>query len=71
MYKKKLEDDIIGDTSGDYRKLLVSLMTANRPETQEVDMGKVQSDVDELIKAGIKKVGTDEVKFNTVFGLRR
>lgn len=66
-----MEDDVQGDTSGHYRKLLNSLMTANRPETNEVDMHLVRSDVDELIKAGVKKWGTDESKFNAIFGIRR
>jgi annexin A6 len=49
----------------------MSLITANRPETNEVDMNLVRRDVDELINAGIKKFGTEESKFNTIFGLRR
>ena len=66
-----MEDDVVSDTSGDYRRLLVSLMTGTRPETQEVDMNLVRKDVDDLVAAGIKKLGTDESKFNTVFGIRR
>ncbi len=66
-----MEDDVQGDTSGHYRKLLNSLMTASRPETNEVDMNLVRSDVSELIQAGIKKWGTDESKFNIIFGTRR
>ena len=66
-----MEDDIVSDTSGDYRRLLVSLLTGTRPETQEVDMNLVKKDVDDLVAAGIKKWGTDEAKFNTIFGIRR
>ena len=62
-----MEDDISSDTSGQYKKLLISLTTANRPETNEVEMNKVEKDVDDLITAGIKKLGTDESKFNSVF----
>jgi hypothetical protein len=71
VYKKKLEDDVISDTSGAYKKLLVSLLTASRPEINEVDMNLVRKDVDELVQAGIKKLGTDESKFNVIFGTRR
>jgi hypothetical protein len=71
VYKKKMEDDVQSDTSGHYRKLLTSLMTASRPEVNEVDLNLVRSDVEELIKAGIKKWGTDEAKFNIIFGTRR
>ena len=66
-----MDADVISDTSGDYRKLLTSIMTASRPETKEVDMHLVRKDVDELINAGIKRWGTDESKFNIIFGIRR
>jgi hypothetical protein len=52
-----MEDDVQSDTSGHYRKLLSSIMSPSRPETNEVDLNVVNSDVDELIKAGIKKWG--------------
>ena len=55
MYKKKLEDSIVSDTSGNYRKLLVSILNGGRQETNQVDMNLVRSDTDDLIKAGIKK----------------
>lgn len=71
VYKKKMDDDIMSDTSGSYKKLLYSLLGGNRQEKNEVDMNLVREDVDELIKAGVKKWGTDESKFNTIFGTRR
>lgn len=71
LYKKKMEDDIMSDTSGAYKKILSSILVAGRPETNEVDMNQVNEDVDELIKAGVKKWGTDESKFNMIFGTRR
>ena len=70
LYKKKMEDDIMSDTSGAYKKILSSILVASRPETNEVDMNQVNDDVDELIKAGVKKWGTDESKFNMIFGTR-
>ncbi len=66
-----MADDVSGDTSGDYRKLLLSLVAANRPETNDVNMNIVEKDVDDLIAAGIKKLGTDEAKFNEIFAKRR
>ena len=66
-----MEDDIMSDTSGSYKKILSSLLVASRPEVNEVDMNLVREDVDELIKAGVKKWGTDESKFNSIFGTRR
>lgn len=61
----------MSDTSGSYKKILNSLLVASRPEKNEVDMNLVREDADELIKAGIKKWGTDESKFNSIFGTRR
>ncbi len=66
-----MADDVSGDTSGDYRKFLLSLVAANRPETNDVNMNIVEKDVDDLIAAGIKKLGTDEAKFNEIFAKRR
>ena len=61
----------MSDTSGSYKKLLNSLLSANRPEISEVDMNLAREDADDLIKAGVKKWGTDESKFNSIFGMRR
>ena len=66
-----MDDDIMSDTSGSFKKLLYSLLAANRSEKNEVDMNLVHEDVEELIKAGVKKWGTDESKFNSIFGTRR
>jgi annexin A7/11 len=71
VFKKKVEDDVKSDTSGDYRKLLATLLNGNRVETNEVDMTSVDKDVDDLIASGIKRWGTDESKFNFIFGTRR
>jgi annexin A6 len=70
LYKKKVEDDVASDTSGNLKKLLMSLLQGNRPETNEIDLNLVEKDTDEIIKAGIKKFGTDEEKFNTIFSIR-
>lgn len=66
-----MENDVQSDTSGYFRKILTSLMTAGRSESNEVDLVQVRSDVDELIQAGVKKWGTDESKFNSIFCTRR
>ncbi|MBQ4046218.1 MAG: hypothetical protein II627_07175, partial [Lachnospiraceae bacterium] len=36
-YKKELEEDVYGDTSGSFRKLLVSLIQGNRSTNQTPD----------------------------------
>ncbi|OUM62923.1 hypothetical protein PIROE2DRAFT_10672 [Piromyces sp. E2] len=63
-YNKSLEDDVKGDTSGDYRTTLVSLLQGNRNETNI--QRDVESDVDALYKAGEGKIGTTESTFITI-----
>lgn len=69
-YGRELEKDIIGDTSGHFKRLLVSLVQANRSDSAEVDRNKAKQDAKELYQAGEKKWGTDESKFNTILVTR-
>ncbi|XP_039976501.1 annexin A5a [Xiphias gladius] len=72
VYKKEfggeLERDICGDTSGHYRKLLVTLLQGSREEG--VDEGKIEKDAKDLYAAGEGRFGTDEEKFITILGNR-
>ena len=43
-YNRELEKDIIGDTSGHFKRLLVSLVQANRSDSREVDRNKAKQD---------------------------
>ncbi|KAJ8032451.1 Annexin A7 [Holothuria leucospilota] len=65
-FSKKLEDDISGDTSGNFQRLLVSILEGARPEDDEVDPGKAKEDANALYKAGEDKWGTDESRFNVI-----
>ena len=67
-YKKELEDVVIGDTSGHYQKLLVTLLQCNRSENKNPDIEECKKIADELYDAGEKKLGTDEQKFNKYIG---
>lgn len=67
-YSDDLEEDITGDTSGHFRRMMVILLQASRQ--QGVENGKVDSDAAELFAAGEKKFGTDEEKFTTILGNR-
>ncbi|XP_060580366.1 annexin A6-like [Ruditapes philippinarum] len=69
-YNKELEADVSGDTSGDFRKILISCLQANRPEGQEFDRNKAKQDAQALYDAGEKKWGTDESRFNMILSAR-
>ncbi|XP_078580104.1 annexin A5-like isoform X4 [Branchiostoma floridae x Branchiostoma japonicum] len=65
-YNKNLEQDIIDDTSGHFKRLMVSLAQGNRSENTTADMAQAQREAKELYDAGEKKWGTDESKFNAI-----
>ncbi|GAA6111221.1 annexin A4-like, partial [Tachysurus ichikawai] len=69
-YGKALEDAIIHDTSGHFRRLLVSLCQGNRDERENVDISMAKQDAQALYSAGEKKLGTDESQFNAVLCAR-
>ena len=62
---RNLEKDIIGDTSGDFKNLLLGLLRCERPAlSTPVDQQQAAADAEALHKAGEKKwFGTDESKF--------
>ncbi|KAI1904991.1 hypothetical protein AGOR_G00011360 [Albula goreensis] len=69
-YDNNLEDDICGDTSGMFQRVLVSLLTAGRDESSKVDEALAVQDAKDLYEAGEARWGTDEVKFLTVLCVR-
>ncbi|CAL9683440.1 unnamed protein product [Knipowitschia caucasica] len=74
FYKKEngktLEDDVCGDTSGMFQRVLVSLLTAGRDEGSSVDDAQAVQDAKDIFEAGEARWGTDEVKFLTVLCVR-
>ncbi|KAJ3610602.1 hypothetical protein NHX12_022694 [Muraenolepis orangiensis] len=68
--KKSLEDHIKGDTSGHFRRLLISLSQGNRDERPNVDVSLAKQDAQALYAAGENMVGTDESKFNAILCAR-
>ncbi|XP_051958217.1 annexin A11-like [Xyrauchen texanus] len=69
-HKKSLEDAISSDTSGHFRRLLISLSQGNRDERETVDISMAKQDAQKLHAAGENKVGTDESQFNAILCAR-
>ncbi|XP_077380927.1 annexin A5b [Festucalex cinctus] len=67
-YDDDLEEDVSGDTSGHFKRLLVILLQANRQTG--IQEANIQSDAEVLFKAGEHKFGTDEQSFVTILGNR-
>eukprot|EP01118_Nematostelium_gracile_P009474 TRINITY_DN3200_c0_g1_i1.p1 TRINITY_DN3200_c0_g1~~TRINITY_DN3200_c0_g1_i1.p1 ORF type:complete len:346 (-),score=89.36 TRINITY_DN3200_c0_g1_i1:71-1000(-) len=63
LFSKDLESDVTGDTSGDYKSLLVAVLRADRPEATQVDVEAAKKDAQLLYSAGEGKIGTDEQTF--------
>jgi hypothetical protein len=69
-YGKSLETWVKGDTSGNFRKLLISLIQANRSMNTVPDPQLCENDAQALYKAGEGRWGTDESTFIRIFTQR-
>ncbi|XP_061686469.1 annexin A5b [Syngnathoides biaculeatus] len=67
-YDDDLEEDVSGDTSGHFKRLLVILLQASRQSG--IQQANIQADAEVLFKAGENKFGTDEQTFVTILGNR-
>ncbi|XP_075250406.1 annexin A13-like [Convolutriloba macropyga] len=74
-YKKAFDHDLmkdlVDDTSGDFKRLLVSMSAGDRDQDgAPLDDGEVHKLAQKLYDAGEGKIGTDEEAFNMVMGRR-
>ncbi|XP_031350035.1 annexin B9-like [Photinus pyralis] len=69
-FQHKLIDDIKGDTSGDFKHLLVAILQANRDDSGATNKAQAAADALHLHKAGLDKIGTDEKVFYDILGTR-
>ncbi|XP_019486933.1 PREDICTED: annexin A13 [Hipposideros armiger] len=70
LFDRSLESAIKDDTSGNLKKILVSLLQANRDEGDNVDKDLAGQDAKDLYDAGEGRWGTDELAFNEVLAER-
>lgn len=66
VFGKNLESELMSETSGHFKRLLVSLCTANRDESGVTDIEAARRDATALLEAGVKRFGTDESTFNMI-----
>ena len=70
MYNRDLEKDLMSETSGHFKRLLVSLCQGAREPSTVVDQARAEKEAKDLHDAGEKRWGTDESRFNQVLALR-
>ena len=52
-YGTELRDDVSGDTSGDFKNLLIELLRSERPQTDTVDRNLANADAKKLYQVFI------------------
>lgn len=71
IFKKELEKDVAGDTSGNFAKLLLALVETRRDEPSNViDYVKIDEDARCLYEAGVKRKGTDVATWISIMSQR-
>jgi len=63
LFSVDIEKDVVGDTSGHYRDLLIAVLRADRPESTNVDIDAAKRDAQTLYNAGEGRWGTDSKVF--------
>jgi len=68
-YGKSLESAIKSETSGNYEKILVTLLNTPRPPPNTVDPGRAMTDAETFYRAGEGRLGTDERTYMTIVSM--
>ncbi|CAL8091805.1 unnamed protein product [Calicophoron daubneyi] len=67
---RNLEEDIVSDTSGPFRRVMVSLLQGQRDDSTSVDDREAFKDARALFDAGEGQLGTDESVFNEILATK-
>lgn len=71
LFKKEVEKDVAGDTSGNFAKLLLALVQTKRAEPSTVvDYEKIDQDARALYESGVKIKGTDVATWISIMSER-
>ncbi|XP_022089596.1 annexin A11-like [Acanthaster planci] len=62
-----LTTELVGETTGDLRRLLLGLSTVMRDGSSEVDGAEVSRDANSLLEAAVNSPSIDEVVFQRIF----
>lgn len=52
VFDRDLEKDVASETSGDFKRILIAILQAQRDESGYIDHNKVEIDADTLYKCG-------------------
>ena len=63
LYKKSLEEHLTSELSGDLKRVMLTLASAYRSTNANADITDCTNKVEQLYKAGEKRLGTDEKVF--------
>uniref|UniRef100_A0A5K3F3I8 Annexin n=1 Tax=Mesocestoides corti TaxID=53468 RepID=A0A5K3F3I8_MESCO len=70
VIERDLEKDIVSETSGDFQRILVAMLQAQRDENPQFNSQQAEMDCDALYQCGEGRRGTEEAKFTQIFSQR-